>query len=156
MGQVGTMWDNALECLPRWKINTLHFKCVFMDCKWYLLLKSNNLAKTSACKFFLIVVFFYIQFNTALTYPNMGVSWDSWHFLLNNVLFSHTCISVFAHLPFLKQHIRAPLCKKNQVNMSLRIWTRTKILKGVPTYPTNISLSIPVYQEAPPLFLTLW
>ena len=108
------MWDNALECLPRWKINKLHFKCVFMDCKWYLLLISDNLAKTSA-SVFLIVVFFYIQFNTILTYPNMGVSWDSWHFLLNNVLFSHTCISVFAHLPFLKQHIRAPLCKKNQV-----------------------------------------
>ena len=93
---------------------------MFMDYKWFLLKKWHG-------------IFVYITYC-----PNLPQHWVSWHFLLKNVLLNHTCISVFAHLPFLRQHIRAPLCKKKQVNMSLRIWTTcmTKILKSVLTYLT--------------------
>ena len=88
----------------------------------------------------------------------MAVSWDSWHFLLNNVLFSHTCISVFAHLPFLKQHIRAPPCKKKtkwicpwESELGPKYWKVSQLTPQISVY-----LSQYIYQEAPPLFLTLW
>ena len=91
----------------------LHFKCVFMDYKWYLLLINDNFSKTSAKSFFLKCYIFYIHFNTVPTYLNMVVSWDSWHFLLKSVLLSYTCISVCVHLPFHRQKSEH-LCAKNQ------------------------------------------
>ena len=82
---------------------------------------------------------FYIDFNTVPTYSNIGVSWDSWHFLLKNVSLSHTCISVFIHLPFFRQHIRAPLCKKpsEYIPKNLNYDQNTKKCPNLPRSPLS-------------------
>ena len=115
--------------------NKLHFKCVFMDHKRYLILISDNFSKTSAKKFFQKVIFFrYISIPSQLT-PNTGVSWNSWYFLLKIGLLGHTCIFAFVHLPFLRQHIRAPVCKKTKriCPWESELWPNGDV--SVPTYP---------------------